>query len=311
VQSEAVETADDGSQTILRTTSEGLNLLLDRPVNLRQRSPSAGDESSELKIRQIVLVDRIPGNGRAFQVSQPLGAERPVLLEKYGVSAAGQMLDKQQIRVPRIVMELESGDVTASGPGEILQWKPGGSRNSPTAGLTSPLARSEATGEPGRSGLDYLHCNFDGDLMANTNRTEVRISERVRALYGVVPNWESRLDPDAERVPPDATRINCEQVQIVQWTPRGTDQPTTEVLATRNARIVGSNFEATAERLSYNERSDLLVIEGDGRQDANLWFQQKPGAQRDHLVAGKILYRPGDQWTQIEKVRNATINQGQ
>jgi hypothetical protein len=52
-------------------------------------------------------------------------------------------------------------------------------------------------------------------------------------------------------------------------------------------------------------------MEGDGRQDANLWFQQKPGAQRDHLVAGKILYRPGDQWTQIEKVRNATINQGQ
>lgn len=311
VQSEAVETAADGSQTVLRTVSEGLNLLLDRPVNLRQPSGGVGSESSELKIRQIVLVDRIPGNGRAFQVSQPLGENRPVLLEKYTVTPTGQMLDKQQIRVPRIAMELESGDVTATGPGEILQWKPGGSGSSQTSGLTSPLARAEATGTGGRPGLDYMHCKFDGDLMANTNRTEVRINDRVRALYGVVPNWESRLDPDAERVPPEATRISCEQVQIVQWTPRGSDQPTTEVLATRNARIVGSNFEATAERLSYNERSDLLVMEGDGRQDANLWFQQKPGAQRDHLVAGKILYRPGDQWTQIEKVRNATINQGQ
>jgi hypothetical protein len=311
VQSEAVETAADGSQTVLRTVSEGLNLLLDRPVNLRQPSGGVGSESSELKIRQIVLVDRIPGNGRAFQVSQPLGENRPVLLEKYTVTPTGQMLDKQQIRVPRIAMELESGDVTATGPGEILQWKPGGSGSGQTSGLTSPLARAETTGAGGRPGLDYMHCKFDGDLMANTNRTEVRINNRVRALYGVVPNWESRLDPDAERVPPEATRISCEQVQIVQWTPRGSDQPTTEVLATRNARIVGSNFEATAERLSYNERSDLLVMEGDGRQDANLWFQQKPGAQRDHLVAGKILYRPGDQWTQIEKVRNATINQGQ
>lgn len=311
VQSEAVETAPDGSQTVLRTVSEGLNLLLDRPVNLRQRSAGVGAESSELKIRQIVLVDRIPGNGRAFQVSQPLSENRPVLLEKYTVTPAGQMLDKQQIRVPRIAMELESGDVTATGPGEILQWKPGGSGNGQTSGLTSPLARAEATGSAGRSGLDYMHCKFDGDLMANTNRTEVRINERVRALYGVVPNWETQLDPDADRVPAESTRISCEQVQIVQWTPRGSELPTTEVLATRNARIVGSNFEATAERLSYNERSDLLVMEGDGRQDANLWFQQKPGAQRDHLVAGKILYRPGDQWTQIEKVRNATFNQGQ
>jgi hypothetical protein len=138
----------------------------------------------------------------------------------------------------------------------------------------------------------------------------MRINGRVRAMVAAVADWEQRLDPDAERVPERATRISCDQVQIVQWTPRGSDQPTTEILANSNARIVGSNFEATAERLSYNERTDLLVIEGDGRQDANLWFQQQPGAKRDHLVAGKILYRPGDQWTQIEKVRNATINQG-
>lgn len=312
VQSAAVETRPDGSQTVLRTLSEGLNLLLDRPVNLRQPNASAGSAGSgeQMQIKQIVLVDRIPGNGRAFQVSQPLGEPRPVLLEKYSVSPTGMMLDKQQIQVPRIVMELETGDVTASGPGELLQWKPGGSGSGRAGGLTSPLARERNSGQPAREGLDYLHCRFDDNLQANTNRTEMRVNGRVRALYAAVADWEQRLDPDAERVPPEATRISCDQVQIVQWTPRGSDQPTTEVLANSNARIVGSNFEATAERLSYNERTDLLVIEGDGRQDANLWFQQQPGAKRDHLVAGKILYRPGDQWTQIEKVRNATINQG-
>lgn len=311
VQSAAVETRPDGTQTVLRTRSEGLNLLLDRPMNLRQldAGSTAGAGGGEMKIKQIVLVDRIPGNGRAFQVSQPLGEHRPVLLEKYSVSPAGMMLDKQQINVPRIVMELETGDVTANGPGELLQWKPGGS-GSGGGGLTSPLAREREAGQPAREGLEYMHCRFDENLQANTNRTEMRINGRVRAMVAAVADWEQRLDPDAERVPERATRISCDQVQIVQWTPRGSDQPTTEILANSNARIVGSNFEATAERLSYNERTDLLVIEGDGRQDANLWFQQQPGAKRDHLVAGKILYRPGDQWTQIEKVRNATINQG-
>lgn len=312
VQSAAVETRPDGSQTVLRTLSEGLNLLLDRPVNLRQPNASTVSAGSgePMQIRQIVLVDRIPGNGRAFQVSQPPREPQPVLLEKYSVSPTGMMLDKQQIQVPRIVMELETGDVTASGPGELLQWKPGGGGGGRAGGLTSPLARERGSGQPAREGLDYLHCRFDENLQANTNRTEMRVNGRVRALYAAVADWEQKLDPDAERVPPEATRISCDQVQIVQWTPRGSDQPTTEILANSNARIVGSNFEATAERLSYNERTDLLVIEGDGRQDANLWFQQQPGAKRDHLVAGKILYRPGDQWTQIEKVRNATINQG-
>lgn len=311
VQSEAVETRPDGSQTVLRTLSEGLNLLLDRPINLRQLDAGGAGQvgGDQMQIRQIVLVDRIPGNGRAFQVSQPIGEPRPVLLEKYAVSPTGMMLDKQQIRVPRIVMELESGDVTANGPGELLQWKPGGGGGG-GGGLTGGLAQKQNPGQANRSGLDYLHCRFDDSLQANTNRTELRINGRVRALSAAVAEWGTRLDPDAERVPAEATKISCDQVQIVQWTPRGSDQPTTEVLATSNARIVGSNFEATAERLSYNERTDLLVIEGDSRQDANLWFQQQPGAKRDHLVAGKILYRPGDQWTQIEKVRNATFNQG-
>ncbi len=312
VRSEAVESQPDGSQTIVRTMSEGLNLLLDRPVNLRQMNTGSrpGLAGNQINIRQIVLVDRIPGNGRAFQVSQAVSEPQPVLLEKYSVSPTGQMLDRQQIQVPRVVMELESGDVSATGPGDLIQWKPGGSGSGGTRGLTSPLARTQAEGASPRSGLDYLHCRFDENLQANTQRTEMRITGRVRALYAAVPDWESQLEPDAERVPAEATKISCEQVQIVQWTPRGSEQPTTEVLATRNARIVGSNFEATAERLSYNERTDVLVIEGDTRQDANLWFQQRPGAQRDHLVAGKILYRPSDQWTQIEKVRNATINQG-
>lgn len=305
VRSESTERVADGGQTVLQTSSEGLSLVLDRPVNLQQLDTQP-DTSDRIEIRQIVLVDQIPNSGRAFLASDIEG-HSPVEFLKVSLDAEGTIRERQRVTVPRIVLDLESGDISATGPGELIQWKPNqGNSNGPPTFLGG--RQSGVDSNPAR--LTCLHCRFDDGLTANAHRTELRVKGRVRTLYAPADSWESQLDPDAPRLPPGGTKITCQQVSISQWTPRGLEQPVSEILASENARILNAQFEATAERLSYSEQSDLLVIEGDSRQDANLWFQAQGAAKRDHLVAGKILYRPGDQWTQIEKVRNATLNQG-
>ena len=313
VQTESNERRADGTQTLMRSYSEGLNLILERRVDLQQSKNSAAPANNDqVEVRQIVFVDRIPQNGRAFDTGSATTdgqAIKPVVLQKTTMSAAGQPIDKQLMMVPRIVMERASGNINANGPGKLIQWKASSQKSSRQPTFLQASTGAAKNSNSKSKGIDYLQANFDGTLAANANTTEMRITQRVRILYGSVANWEQQLDPDGKSIAPEATKITCEQLDVVQWTPRGTDQPTTEVLATQNARIINQSFEATADRLSYNEQTDMMVIEGDSRQDANLWFQQKPGAPRDHLVAGKILYRPGDQWTQIEKVRNATINQ--
>jgi len=81
------------------------------------------------------------------------------------------------------------------------------------------------------------------------------------------------------------------------------------MLATGNAHLFSETFEATASRVSYSQATDVLVVEGTPRTDANLWFKQTPNDKNPtHLIAEKISYRISDQWTQTQGVKNLNIN---
>ena len=77
-----------------------------------------------------------------------------------------------------------------------------------------------------------------------------------------------------------------------------------------HARIKSEQFQATADRVSFSEMTDILTIEGTPRNDANLWFKQSPNDRNPtHLIAEKITYRISDQMTQTQGVKNLNINQ--
>jgi len=61
--------------------------------------------------------------------------------------------------------------------------------------------------------------------------------------------------------------------------------------------VEGESFTARSARLTWSEAKDLLVFEGDGRSDAQLYRQAKVGAATSSASAGKILY-----WRAINRV---------
>jgi len=63
-----------------------------------------------------------------------------------------------------------------------------------------------------------------------------------------------------------------------------------ELSAGGNVLVEGSGFTARSARLSYSELKDLLVFEGDGRTDAQLYRQERVGGPTSTASAGKILY---------------------
>ncbi len=70
-----------------------------------------------------------------------------------------------------------------------------------------------------------------------------------------------------------------------------------ELQATGNTRIDGQQqegdaFTALAQQLNYSEAKGLLVLAGDGRNDAQLFRQLKPGAPQTKTAAGSIYYWP-------------------
>ena len=150
---------------------------------------------------------------------------------------------------------------------------------------------------------------FDDRLIADSNKKQIQIHGQVRSLTSPVRSFDTVFDPDQETStwPVDAVKLVCQQVQLAQWNPQSSDKPSNEMVATGNAHIISSKFEATADRVSYSQANDMLVVEGTTRSDANLWFRRNPAARPDHLVAGKILYRLSDQWTEVQNVRNVKI----
>jgi hypothetical protein len=65
-----------------------------------------------------------------------------------------------------------------------------------------------------------------------------------------------------------------------------------ELEATGNAFVRGQTFTAVGQRVSYARAKDQLILEGDGRNLAELTYQVTPGAAPAPLKAGKILFWP-------------------
>ena len=133
----------------------------------------------------------------------------------------------------------------------------------------------------------------------------------VRTIYAPIGSWKQTFDPDnrKKKAPPGSVNLRCDQLQLAQWASRSDNKSFNEMLATGNTHLYSDEFEATANRVSYSQASDVLVVEGTPRTDANLWFKQTPNDKNPtHLIAEKISYRISDQRTQIQSVKNMNIN---
>jgi hypothetical protein len=87
--------------------------------------------------------------------------------------------------------------------------------------------------------------------------------------------------------------------------PRNSEEPVQELLAVGNAHVTSESFEAVANQIRYNQGTDTLVVEGTPRSDAQLWYHPVANPNdRKHLIAQKVIYRPGDQSYEIQAIKN-------
>lgn len=297
----------------LQSRSEALSLILETPVNLAespqpQRRTQLGNST---KIRQLILVNQLLADQRVFSISGAIPATTPpVVLVRQQLDAQQNLLTKQTLIAPHLDVFPDSEQFSAAGPGQIIQWQvsTGTEKDSQPKFLTAsgPNRTNEATAT---TPINYLHVMYDGNLSATGKPAEMKLRGRVRGLYGKVANFETESNPDRNKPEKGMLRLSCDDLHVVQWQRRSDEQAFWELIAQGSANFIGESFEATAARMSYDERSGKLKIDGGDRGDANLWYQAIPtNPQRDHLVAEQIAYWPETQRAEIEKVRNATIN---
>ena len=88
-----------------------------------------------------------------------------------------------------------------------------------------------------------------------------------------------------------------------------TKRGTIELEAQGNTVVEGVDFTARAIRMTYSQAKDLLILEGDGRTDAELFRQEQVGGKTSKAVAQKILYQPKTKQLRVEDARSFELSQ--
>jgi hypothetical protein len=222
------------------------------------------------------------GNGVRIE-SESVGAE------------GGKSVEKLFLR--DLLIDRATGEVSGNGPGRLASTRfgapPGIALEAPGRGAPGAMAAGQQPAPPPRPDeLTYLGVDFQRGIRGNINRRVMEFHQRVEAIWGPVGGWNDSLDAHAAGgLPPRAVAITSDVLAVGQAPPvPGARRSSLELSAAGNVMVEGEAFTARSHRLSWSEAKDLLVFEGDGRSDAQLFRQERIGAPTSSASAGKILY---------------------
>ncbi len=162
-------------------------------------------------------------------------------------------------------------------------------------GQAGAAAAQQATpgGTPQADQINFVDLQYQGGLTGNVLRREFTFHDQVRSVYGPVATWDNELDPDNPA--PGAVLLTCNALTAYQVPAQTLGRPAINMNATGNAavegqRLSGDTFRGWANEINYAQEKDLLMLKGDGRNDAQLYRQARPGAPLDKAIAQVIMY---------------------
>jgi hypothetical protein len=322
-----------------KMTFDGLTAHFEDSVTARQATELLRTQTLEARFRQKVnFAD--PKAAQQPQVAQILcwgGA----FLENYTIEA-GQQTAHDRLEAADLKLDTASGDLLANGPGWLTSTRRGAPAGataggtgilpmlSPRAPATTPgpsaigpplppangqavrpagIAGARSGPPPDPNQLTCIHLRFLGSITGNVRRKEMTFHEQVHAAYSPVQDWLATLEGDDPRAfGPQAIILRSDHLTVVDMTPPGGDK-SAEMLAFGNVVAEGAVFTARASRMTYSQANGLLVLDGDGRTDAELFRQEHPGSTASHFTARRILYWPKINQAKVDGVRTLELNQ--
>jgi hypothetical protein len=226
--------------------------------------------------------------------------EGGVSLQNNG-SQNGRRTSTDQMQVRDLTIEQSTGRMHAHGPGwgSSVRYD-NGSTERPFASL-----RSDATEEPR---LVYVGVRFEDEMVGNLTDRELEFRGRVRSTYGPVEAWEQALNAD----PPDGPveeqyLLASDRLAVIDMGSRTADEPAQiELVADGNASLEGQSFLARGWRISYARSKNLVVLQGDGRTDAELW---RKGSTTPTAKLQEIRFWTHDNSIQLDSFQSLELSQ--
>jgi lipopolysaccharide export system protein LptA len=217
-----------------------------------------------------------------------------VLMKNRSFDPRQQQISLDQLQVTDLAINVMSGAVNA-GPGWLnsVNYQSADMLGSQFASVGK--APANAARPPDKRFC--LHVQFQKSITGNIGtpgnmqRGSLIFSDRVRMTYGPVDNWDAMLTAtDPERLGPEGIVAQCDQLKVAKTVAPTTRLPSIGLEAAGNAKVDGTDFAARGKRITFDQAKELVILEGDGRNNAELYRQLQPGAARTLMPAQKIMY---------------------
>ena len=188
---------------------------------------------------------------------------------------AGQLKAFQRTEARNLLINQSTGDLRGEGPGWIS------SVHRREAGSKQPFPGSPLGSSP--SGIEYMRIRFLREVVGNLHKGEIAFHERVKTVYGPVAAWDQTLDESRSPGPEDSfVVLTSDRLAVSDMSSQAGALKDVELEATGNAFVLGGNFSADAQRISYVRGKDQVIAEGDGRNEATITvptgaIQRRPG----------------------------------
>lgn len=202
----------------------------------------------------------------------------------------------RKARLTQFFLDYLSGGFQGEGPGKINHWALREGRRIAIANRQT--AQANAPAESDSLEWEHISVEFDDLLLGNFKDRTAELHGRVRTIYAPVRRISetfarddlSGKSPSAEH----AVWLGCDVMNIEVHpeditTPDGEKRSENKVVVTAEGRceIEGQKFQATADKLSYEESKSLITLRGKGNREASIYYQD-PGAE-PRRVGGQIV----------------------
>ncbi len=227
------------------------------------------------------------------------GQATGIYLRNDGHDESGQIVSREQLRARALQFDRLAGKLHVAGPGWVSSVRKQGAGMG-VPGLAGQVDVNRAQQAEGNANLMSVHVAFEKEIVGDLAARQIEFRQQVETTYSPAKDFADVIAADAianlgERM----LLMTSDTLTVTEFL-----QPPArwfELRATGNTKVRGQRIDVDAPIVGYSSDKETLIVEGDGRADAKVWFHHAAGADPASLKGQKFTYniRTGELRTDV------------
>lgn len=266
-------------------------VLIKLTGNALVQAPDFQLESDNLQARLDRRIDFSEKRSGKPNIAQITAQENVIGL--FETRELGRLMSSTFMRVPNVTFNTLNGDISVDGAGQIMMTKRGFNES---GGLV-PISRNQpeqaaVRPEPKDDRLTFLQIDFQSDVRGNVEQRILAFNRDIRTIYGPVYDWNQKINPNSEPQENDIL-LSCDKLVVAQGRPGNEGTRPLDMRALGNVFVEGQAFQATGDRVTYDQSKDMLILRGNGQTDAKIRYRKDNKSATIDKSASEFKFYPG------------------